>query len=149
MSKKKRSRKELTRLVHATPVRHNELDDPQIAVARWTHQRAGKYLKPSFEQWEFGFTKDSNPDGELAAWVIISLALESWASEQPCTMMDADCQRYVSFLSIVSLSGGELTEESSEADHQLFEDAKRRFEAAKEIYREVIDRILEDAGLVS
>ena len=146
MAKNKQTSKKLTKVALGS-VPHNELDASQLVLARWTYQRAGKYLQPTFEQWELGFLRDTYRDNELATWVIVSLALESRIRECPHAMKDADCLRYVGVLSGMSFQGSRPPEEGSQEDRKLYEDAKRRFDAARKIYRKEIDRILAGEGL--
>ena len=103
-----------------------------MAVARWTYEHAGKYKTPTLEQWELGFMKDTNPDSELAAWVIISLALESWVNEKSKPVSDKRKKDYICTLSAVSL-GCRLDDTATKEDHKVVNEAKKRFDRYKEM----------------
>jgi hypothetical protein len=51
---------------------HSQLTPEQESLCRltWEMIRDSEF-KPSYEQWEYGFTLDLHPDNELKAWVQI------------------------------------------------------------------------------
>jgi hypothetical protein len=50
------------------PMRHDGLSEGLLAIARETYATVGHFIQPTFEQWEMGFLRDTNPDRELALW---------------------------------------------------------------------------------
>ncbi|PQO41842.1 hypothetical protein C5Y96_00270 [Blastopirellula marina] len=52
-------------------------------MARFTYDRLGKFIYPSFEQWELGFLRDVNPDRELILWFRMSYAYENYTENNP------------------------------------------------------------------
>jgi hypothetical protein len=100
------------------PLQHGGLTPPQQEVARRSFMVAGRFVEPTLEQWELGFMRDMHPDGELALWVVLSVAFQKYLRVHH--VKDQKQQtRIVAALSIIS-SGGRLTgPENAKLDAEL------------------------------
>ena len=67
---------ELAEAVRNTPIRHESLPKELEPVLRWTYRHLGCKTKanPTYEQWEIGFMRDTNPVQEIVHW-----ARTTWA----------------------------------------------------------------------
>ena len=64
-------------------IKHEGLDPEWEKIARHTFQVVGHLVKPTYEQWELDFLRDTNPEHELFLWLIISDAFEVAVVERP------------------------------------------------------------------
>ena len=57
------------------PIKHEDLT-PLLPAIRWIWKHLGGYLAHcrTFEDWELGFMRDSNPGGEVAQWAAATYA---------------------------------------------------------------------------
>lgn len=65
------------------PIRHPDLPDELLEVARRLYKWVGKdvgRVPQGLERWEAGFMHDTNPDMELGMWVAIGLAADKLQS---------------------------------------------------------------------
>jgi hypothetical protein len=58
----------------AGPIRHKALPKGLLKPARWTYAVVGRFVQPTFEQWELTFLRDLRPERELAIWCKIANA---------------------------------------------------------------------------
>jgi hypothetical protein len=47
-----------------------------------TYRQVGHYIEPSLEQWELGFMRDMNPEGEVNHWEVFARAFQTY--KQKC-----------------------------------------------------------------
>ncbi len=68
-------------------MQHSEMDIHEERLCRFTYDHAGKFIQPTYEQWERGFLCDMNMEGELLFWVqvVIYLRLKESNSNRPMT----------------------------------------------------------------
>ena len=76
---------QLARLVAEMPLRHKELPSALLAEARRLYKTVGKLTCPTFEQWELGFLRDTDPDKELARIAKIEKAYLKYIGTTPHT----------------------------------------------------------------
>lgn len=65
------------------PIRHDSLPAHFLAVCKYTFDRVGKYVVPTFEEWELGFMRDATPDREIFIWLRISIAMDKLQPDDP------------------------------------------------------------------
>jgi hypothetical protein len=49
-----------------------------LELARWTYASVGRFIQPTFEQWELGFLRDREPALEIGSWMRLANAFESF-----------------------------------------------------------------------
>jgi hypothetical protein len=62
--------------IRSGKIRHKSLSPEQEEIARQIYASCGHLVYPSFEQWELGFLRDSEPSQELAIWRAIAQTFE-------------------------------------------------------------------------
>jgi hypothetical protein len=98
---------ELAKACKATPIRHPDGLDPFLTDwARQLFDRVGQFIRPTFEQWEIGFMRDTNPHRELFVFEAIARTFESYLAEWP----QCDKRKVAGILSGISM-GAEFKEE--------------------------------------
>jgi hypothetical protein len=50
------------------PIQHADIPERLIGPVRWTYDVVGHLLMPTLEQWETGFMRDLNIEGQVAVW---------------------------------------------------------------------------------
>ena len=115
---KRRKRPAVTRIpveqLHAGPIRHKKLNRDDLAVARYTHRKIGRYNCPTMEQWELGFLRDANPRQELAIWLRMAFALDDYCQKHP------KANRKTTAALLIKLScGNEPTTEQEKELHKI------------------------------
>ena len=60
--------------IHLGPIRHESLPEDLMRPLRWTYRHMGHFHCETFEQWEIGFMRDTNPINEIALWVKMTWA---------------------------------------------------------------------------
>ena len=92
--------KELSEMVSrsVSPLRHSKLSPELEMQCRETYKSVGKYLQPTFEQWELDFLRNRNPDKELTIWKHIGDALEVWRQKHP----EGNARVAVGYLSLIA-----------------------------------------------
>ena len=61
----------------STRLRHEALTVIQAAISRYSYKWVGRYYRPSYEQWEANFLRDSNPDREIEWWMRVTCVMRS------------------------------------------------------------------------
>ena len=92
------------------PIRHEKLSPESLATARSTYQDVGRYLYPSFEQWELGFLRDCHPERELRIWTKISIAFNDFlarSGRNPEQVSQDEGKLLISHLTAISGGGRE------------------------------------------
>lgn len=66
------------------PLRHADIDE-LLPMIRWQWRHLGKYASwcRSFEDWELGFMRDSNPGSEVAVFMRAAYAFVEFANANP------------------------------------------------------------------
>ncbi len=66
------------------PIRHENLDDFG-PVLRWTWRHLKQYITScrTFEDWELGFMRDTQPEREIAIWMRITYAFLEFTYRHP------------------------------------------------------------------
>jgi len=90
MPRKRRSKKQVCVLVNVdslknilpAPLRHTSLGKLE-GRARKLYERVGKFLCPTYEQWELGFLRDTHPEREIRIWEWIADHFEKLRQENP------------------------------------------------------------------
>jgi len=81
---------------------HEQLSPESEQVCREVYASVGRFLEPSFEQWELGFLRETNPEQELRVWQAIAESFAAYTAEHP------DCEQLTAICSFVAISlGGE------------------------------------------
>jgi hypothetical protein len=70
---------------YSGPMRWEQLPPAVEARARELFYSCGKYLVPTFEQWEVGFCREESPEKELAAWKTIDAAFHRYFADRDLT----------------------------------------------------------------
>lgn len=65
------------------PLRHESLPPELETLCRKTFESVGKFRRPTYEQWELDFLRDTHPESELAIWKEIGAALRAWGEKHP------------------------------------------------------------------
>lgn len=102
------------------PIRHSELDPFLTAWARALYARVGKFMQPTFEQWELQFLRDLHPHRELFVWEGIAKTFEEFFREHP----EGDKRVTLGTLCLISMEASP-TDGSPTPNH--FEDLKKRW----------------------
>ena len=56
----------------STKMLHEELSSDQELLCRYSYKYAGRFLIPTYEQWELGLLSEKDLQGELLFWTAIS-----------------------------------------------------------------------------
>jgi len=64
-------------------LQHKSLTPEQEDLARQIYDACGHLVNPSFEQWEYRFSRDTNPVQELMLWAVIAKAFAHVGSIYP------------------------------------------------------------------
>ena len=75
MAKKRKTKSTPVSQVRLGRLQHESLTPEQEDLARHIYDACGHLVYPTFEQWELGFLRDSNPVQELTLWAIIANTL--------------------------------------------------------------------------
>src|SRR6516162_649662 len=90
------------------PSRHENLSPESLATGRSTYQDVGRYIFPSFEQWELGFLRERHPERELATWASIAKAFNDFlakAGRNSAAVSQGEARSLVGLLT--AISGGQ------------------------------------------
>lgn len=89
-------------IVRTAPIRHEDLDE-LLPVMRWQWKHLSDLATfcRSFEDWELGFLRDTNPGGQVAHWNRVTYALLEFCRRNP------GVPREVVFASINAISNGQ------------------------------------------
>lgn len=68
--------------IRPAPIRHESLPADLLPRIEATYRAIGHYQCPSLEQWELGFMRDTNPEGEVAVWEVLAKAFHIY--KQKC-----------------------------------------------------------------
>jgi len=124
MSKRKKREKRTVRLngPRQGPIRHKQGLSPLLTdLARNLFQRAGRYVHPSFEQWELGFMRDMHPWREILVWEVICRAYEAYLARHPEA---ANVAKIIPALAAISAGGTlEKEPEKSQELQELYREA--------------------------
>src|SRR5262249_46388058 len=90
------------------PIRHENLSPESLATARSTYQDVGRYLFPSFEQWELGFLRDCHPERELATWASIAKAFNDFLAKAGRNREAVSQSEGKSLVDLLTLISGEV-----------------------------------------
>jgi hypothetical protein len=83
------------------PIRHEQVD-ALLPVIRWTWRHLKQYLHVStFEAWELGFTRDTNPGKEVGLWARMAYAFLEFTLKNP------GVDKATVYKAIVSISVGD------------------------------------------
>jgi hypothetical protein len=89
------------------PIRRTRFPPEMAAAIHDVYHRVGRYHISSYEAFELGFCRDTNPQQEIAIWQLIAKAAEIYWAERPT----ADRQETVMTLCLLSMGaslGGRL-----------------------------------------
>lgn len=117
MAKKKR-RGEIRKVPLADltpgPICHKKGLTPVLEeLARSLFSKVGRFVYPTFEQWELGFMRDEHPWREILIWENIARTFNRYLAEHP----DADGRDVVG--TICSISAGHVSEDETETEKEL------------------------------
>ena len=97
------------------PLRHSEGLTPLLeGLARDLFATVGRFVCPTFEQWELGFMRDMHPWRELLIWETIARTYKLYLAEHPEAEDDNELAG-----TIVSLSLGVVPENLTEKEKDL------------------------------
>ena len=117
------------------PLRHKEGLTPLLeGLARDLFATVGRFVYPTFEQWELGFMRDMHPWRELLIWETVARTYKLYLGEHPEAVDDNELAG-----TIVSLSLGVVPENPTEKEkdlHRLYMEAceKRWLPLSEEPY---------------
>jgi hypothetical protein len=83
------------------PIRHENIDE-LLPIIRWLWRHVGEYMTScrTFEDWELGFMRDTNPGSEVAAWLRAAYAMLEFAHRHP------NANRLALFVAVANLMNG-------------------------------------------
>jgi len=76
MAKKRNVKSTPVSKIRPGKLRHESLPPEQEELARQIYDACGHLVYPTFEQWELGLLRDTNPVQELVLWSIIATTFD-------------------------------------------------------------------------
>jgi hypothetical protein len=85
-------------------IRHESFSPELSQRIAATYREIGHYQEPTLEQWELGFMRDANPEGEVAVWEVFAKAFRLF--KQKCwksgRMKRQQAREIISILCLIS-----------------------------------------------